>query len=68
MAELRQSSSVFSGDLLFPPGISNPAYANICYANSVLQCLFNQQHFVNVCMSLAKLHDCELCRPEIEGT
>ena len=58
---------MFSRDLLFPPEISNPAYTNICYTNSVLQCLFNQQHFVNVCMSLAKLHDCELCRPEIDN-
>ena len=66
MAELRQSSSVFSGDMLFPPGISNPAYIYVmpivyCNASSTMQ-----QHFVDVCMSLAKLHDCELCRPEIE--
>ena len=36
-------------DILFPPGINNPS--NVCYANSILQCLFNQQIFRDACAS-----------------
>ena len=33
-------------EMLLPPGISNSG--NICFASSILQCLFNQQLFREV--------------------
>ena len=41
-----------------PPGIQNSG--NICFASSVLQCLFNQQFFRHVLLDLKQSH-CPVC-------
>ena len=44
-------------DILFPPGIKNDA--NICYANSILQCMYSEEVFVRACDWLKSRCNCE---------
>ena len=55
--------------MLIPPAMCN--HAKICYANSTLQCLFNQQLFLNTFMKLSDYHktmgnQCS-CNPDFTG-
>ena len=50
---------VYNSDATLPPGFANPC--NICYANSVLQCLFNHRSFRGLYTELKDQH-CIDCR------
>ena len=55
-------------NILIPPGMSNTA--NVCYANSMLQCLFNQEVFVEDCHNYVSrtpqkgCKKCPICYPQ----
>ena len=67
MSSFAHQAPVYVRNILIPPGISNTA--NVCYANSMLQCLFNQEVFVEACHMLVEHHSkaakkCPSCYPE----
>ena len=49
-------------EMLIPPGIRN--CGNICFASSILQCLFNQGIFRKAVSDVGELHipSCEECK------
>ena len=54
-------------NILIPPGMS--ITANVCYANRMLQCLFNYEVFVEDCHMLVEHQGkaaikCPICYPE----
>ena len=57
---------VCTANLLVPPGIRN--IGQICYASSVLQCLFNQEVFSNALQRLSTVHHNCCCKPGTGST
>jgi len=45
---------IYNTSVALPPGISN--IGNICYASSVIQCLFNHPTFRDVCYEIVDQH------------
>ena len=54
LLRVQKPGVVYRSNLLYPSGIKNPSHN--CYANSVLQCLFNSQAFLSVCSQILQHH------------
>ena len=52
---LKVQEGLYNKRALFPPGIRNST--NNCYANSILQCLCNNDVFRNACTAAGELAD-----------
>ena len=64
--EYNQRSAIYSqGSVLLPPGFANKE--NSCYANSILQCIFNIRALRDLCEKSCGLHP-EKCQCRKEGS